>query len=222
MSEWASIFSLSILLITALGIALYPLRPYKKLKTMLVPVLSVAAVFAYYHWGSWFELQDYKQQIIKQQQAQALLSKIRSPQELIAKLKAKLDENPSGARGWYLLGRLYASQGQWKDARESFAQAFALEPNDEQITVNYAQSLWQENQRHFNEPIRGLVNRLLQINPNQPDALAMLAMNAFMSHDYPLAIRYWRQLLTVVPPDSDDAKAIKQAIAKAEQAAQAT
>ena len=58
---------------------------------------------------------------------------------------------------------------------------------------------------------------VLKSNPKQPDALAMLAMDAFLSKAYSQAIAYWERLLVLVPKDSEDALAIRKAIAKAQQ-----
>ena len=56
---------------------------------------------------------------------------------------------------------------------------------------------------------------MLQRNPNQPDAIAMLATDAFEQDDFQQAIDYWQHLLDLIPPQSDEAKAIRRAINKA-------
>lgn len=45
----------------------------------------------------------------------------------------------------------------------------------------------------------------------------MLAMDAFVSHAYEDAIRYWQRLLKLAPEQSEEAQAIRKAIAKAEE-----
>jgi cytochrome c-type biogenesis protein CcmH len=70
---------------------------------------------------------------------------------------------------------------------------------DIKIAVNFAQSLFQNNQQQFTPLSLKIYNSVLQSNQNQPDALAMLAMNAFMSHDYKSAIAYWERLLKLAP-----------------------
>ena len=57
---------------------------------------------------------------------------------------------------------------------------------------------------------------MLLKNPKQPDALAMLAMDAYQEKHYQIAINYWQQLLIITPPNSDAAKALRKAIAKAQ------
>ncbi len=197
-------------------IALYPLRKQKALVITLAPMLIIMVTFAYWRWGAWSDWQAYLDQESRKEQVQAMLKAVNGPQALIDKLKARLSNSPESARGWFLLGRLYASQDDWQQARDAFAKANALQP-EEQTAVNYAQSLWELNRRQFDETIRGLFKAVLQKNANQPDALAMLAMDSFISHDYQQAIDYWQRLLKLAPPGSEDADAIRKAIAKAQQ-----
>lgn len=216
MSELWLIAVFVALLIIALAVAVYPLRKKPRVLIVLVPFAIIVIVFAYGRWGAWPAWREYEQQAVKQQQVQAMLESMNGPQELIEKLQAQLTKQPESARGWYLLGRLYVGQNDWQHAQDAFAKAHQLKADDEQITVNYAQSIWQLNHQRFDETSRGLFKSVLQKNNNQPDALAMLAMDAYMNQDYHQAIEYWQRLLSLAPQDSDDAKAIRKAIAKAQ------
>jgi len=188
------------------------------LKTILVTVcICMVCGVGYWHWGAWDKWNKYQRQLEKQQYLQTLLKSNDNPAIWIEKLTLKLKANQNSAKGWYLLGRLYASQERWDKARVAFAKAKQLKPENIPITVNYAQSLWQLNHQAFNDEIRGLLHAVLKQKPNQPDALAMLAMDAFLRHSYKSAIDYWQQLLKVVSPQSKDALAIHKAIAKAQQ-----
>ncbi len=215
MSEWWLLFCLLILMLLAVGIAIYPLRKNRGVM-ILAPVLVAVAGLAYWHWGAWSGWVEYLQTGKKQQRIQAMMQSIKNPGELIAKLRLTLENEPDSARGWYLLGRLYVSQNQWQQADEAFARAHRLQPENEQITVNYAQNLWQLNHQKFDETSRALLKGVLDKNPEQPDALAMLAMDAYSRHDYQQAIDYWQHLLKFVPPQSEEAQAIRKAIAKAQ------
>ena len=217
MNEWWLFSGLLFLLAMALVIALYPLRKTMASMMVLMPIICCFVAFAYWRWGALPDWQHYIQQQATQQQVQALLKSVHNPQELIAKLKARLAIQPDSARGWYLLGRLYANQGKWTRAHDAFVKAHRLKPHDEQTTVNYAQSLWQLNHQSFDEEIRVLLQSILLKNGNQPDALAMLAMDAFVGHAYQQAIDYWQRLLEISPPQSEDAQAIRKAIVKAQQ-----
>ncbi|MDP1603944.1 MAG: hypothetical protein Q8M03_11840 [Legionella sp.] len=218
MNEWWLIACFLVLISLALLIAAYPLRKnIRKGFVLFLALFVMAIVLGYRQWGAWPLWSQYTAEQAKQAEARALLATVKSPEELVEKLKAKLDDSPQSARGWYLLGRLYASQNQWLLARDAFLKSQQLNVNDEQATINYAESLWQLNQQQFNPEIRRVFKELLQKNPNQPDALAMLAMDAYTRHEYPLAVIYWQKLLKIAPPQSDEAKAIRKAIAKAQE-----
>lgn len=209
----AGFISLSLV---GLSIVLYPLRKSGRYVLVLIPLLSCLIGVGYWHWGAWPAWTTYLKEAEKQRRAEVMLKSIRDPAELITQLKNRLNQQPDSARGWYLLGRLYVSQTLWQNASEAFAKAHTLEPDNIQITVNYAQSLWQENQQIINPTIRTLLNAVLDKNADDPDALAMFAMDAYKRHDYQTAIDYWQHLLTLAPPQSEDAQAIRKAIAKAQ------
>ncbi|WP_419420652.1 tetratricopeptide repeat protein [Legionella sp. D16C41] len=222
MISWGLISCLITLACFAVLIIIYPLgKTLKKGFTLFVISLLLVMALAYYQWGSFLSWQQYKQNELAEQRAKALLEKIKSPEELITKLKTHLDDTPSSARGWYLLGRLYVSQGAWEPARDAFAKAHQLNLNDEGITINYAYSLWRLNGQQFNNDIRSLFDQLLKQNPSQPDALAMLAVDAYDNKYYAKAVDYWQRLLKLAPPDSEEARALRKAIAKALAAQQA-
>jgi cytochrome c-type biogenesis protein CcmH len=195
----------------------YPLRRRFIASLLLVPVIFLLAFSGYFYWGSFTAWQEYVQHLKTEEQAKKIMESIKSPQELINKLRAKLNDKPESAKGWYLLGRLYSSQQEYQNAVNAFAKAYQFNPNDEQYAVNYAHSVWILNHQQFTEQVRKIFNRLLKNNPNQADALAMLAMDAFVSHAYEDAISYWQRLLKLSPASSEEALAIRKAIAKAEE-----
>lgn len=209
------LFSLGLLLLLALGGVYYPLRRSSGLALSLLFVLAILVSFAYWYWGGWVAWQDFQQEAARKEQAKKVLQTIKGPEELIAKLKAKVQAEPNQVRGWYLLGRLYMSQGMWSQAQEAFLQAKALQPHDEQILVNYALSRWEVNHQ-LDKESRAILKQVLAANKQQPDALSLLAMDAFKVHDYEQAINYWQQLLAILPPQSDEARAVHRAIVAAQ------
>ncbi|MFJ1268121.1 tetratricopeptide repeat protein [Legionella lytica] len=217
MNEWWLIALLATLTLLASLVIIYPLRRHWLARLLLVPIIFILAFSGYFNWGGFAKWQDYLQFQEKQQKADAMLKSIKSPQELITKLRAKLDDTPKSAKGWYLLGRLYTGQEEKQNAVDAFAKAYQFDPKDEQYAVNYAHSLWVLNNRQFTEQVTSIFVNLLKNNPNQPDALAMMAMNAYVSHAYEDAIAYWQRLLQLAPQQSEEAQAIRKAIAKAEE-----
>lgn len=216
MSEWGLVALLVLFTLIASLLILYPLRRQALICGLLIPVIFGMVFGGYYSWGGFPQWQNHIHQKQSEQRAQQMLQSIKNPQELVEKLRSRLDDSPESAKGWYLLGRVYSSQNDHQNARKAFATAHHLKPNNEQFAVNYAHSLWMVNKQQFNPEILDLFKSLLVNNPNQPDALAMLAMNAFVSKAYKEAIDYWQRLLKITPEQSDAAFAIRKAIAKAQ------
>ena len=204
------------LLVLATTIAIYPFnRQHYRSQSAIVIVLIAGSTLGYWQWGSQTKWVDYLHQQQTNRRAQALMKSLKSPQELVDKLKAHLQQKPDSARGWYLLGRLYTTQNQSTSAFKAFFKAHELEPENEQITINYAQSIWQTHHQAFTPDVRQLFQFILKKNPTQPDALSMLAMDAYQQHEYQKAIDYWSSLLILLPLDSSESKAIRKAISKA-------
>jgi cytochrome c-type biogenesis protein CcmH len=212
----SSALYLIILALFGLWLAFYPLRMHGLKISLLLPLGLILLGLAYWHWGAWAAWQRYLQEKIRYQQVQTVIRSLHGPEELIQKLKDRLHAEPESAKGWYLLGRLYSTQSQWQEASDAFAKAHRLKPHDEKITVNYAESLWQLHTVRYDQKARALLKHLLRVNPNQADALTMLATDAYQHEAYQQAIDYWQHLLMVVPPQSEDAKTIQRAIVKAQ------
>ncbi|KTC80000.1 tetratricopeptide repeat protein [Legionella cherrii] len=217
MNEWWLLGALAALTGLACIFMVYPFKRRFIASLLLFPTVFLVAFAGYFYWGGFGGWQQYVHHLKSQEQAKKILESVKSPQELIDKLKAKLDDSPKSAKGWYLLGRLYSSQNDKQNAVNAFAKAYQFNPDDEQFAVNYAHSLWVLNNQQFTEQITEIFRRLLKNNPNQADALAMLAMDAFVSHAYEDAISYWQRLLKLAPEQSEEAQAIRKAIAKAEE-----
>lgn len=217
MSNWWLIGLFLVMTLVASTVLAYPLRRHKLICLLTIPFIFILTSTGYFMWGGFPQWQEYLQQQDKKILAQKMLESIKSPDELIDKLRAKLDDSPKSAKGWYLLGRIYMSQNAHLQAVSAFAKAHELEPANEQFTVNYAYSLWQANKRSFTPDVVSLFTAVERANPQQPDALSMLAMNAFTSRAYKEAIVYWQRLLPLAPAQSDESLAIRKAIAKAEE-----
>ena len=215
MIEWIFWGVFWVLALGAIALALYPLRRSKGLLCAVLPVMIAGVMLAYGYWGHFSAWQKHEQRLAKQREVQGILTSVGGTDALIAEIKTRLDQTPASAHGWYLIGKLYVTQHDSLHAKEAFALAHELTPDDEQITLHYAQSIWDFNQQAFNQSARALLHAVLSKNPKQPDALAMLAMDAFTRHHYKTAIRYWEQLLSLLPPQSEEAGSIRQAIVKA-------
>lgn len=215
MHEWIFWGTFTALGLLAVGVALYPLRQSKPVVLILVPVCTLSVVLAYSSWGSWSSWRAFHVATAKQKNAEELVRSLGSTKALIERFEAHLKQAPNDAKGWFLLGRVYVAENDWMHANQALSKAHNLEPNDDEYTLHYVQSVWEINQHVFDDISRGLLLSLLQKNAEQPDALAMLAFDAYARHDDAAAVMYWERLLMLAPQGSDEASALRQAIAKA-------
>lgn len=216
MDRW--LFLVTIILFSAV-LGFYFTRPLKLkplFNSIIVLTFIGTSLLIYSQFGGYHSWQNYLRQQERKTLAENLLKSVKSPQEVIEKLRMKLAAQPNSAKGWYLLGRLYATTNQEDAALSAYAKAHELKPESERYTVNYVYASWQSNHQEFNKEIIDLLQQLLVKNPTQPDALALLAMHAFNQKNYMQAINYWQDLLKLAGENSDEARSLRQAIAKAE------
>jgi len=213
LNEWWFLIGFIILLIISWFFITLPLS--KKVKIIAAPIIPLIVFVLYSQWGSWQQWQQHETKLHHFKQLQAEMDRFKSPEEIIEKFKTHLKEKPNSAKGWYLLGRLYAGQGKWLLARDAFMKALSLDKKDENIQLNYLLSLWEINHRHFDKPMRSILNQILKSNPQEPNALLLAGKEAEERNDYQKAIHYWQILLTMVDMDSKEGIFLRKAIAKA-------
>jgi len=134
---------------------------------------------------------------------------------MVARLAARMRENPDDAEGWKLLGRSYAALGRFAEAADAYAKAAVRTPRDAQLLVDFADVLaMARGQRLEGEPEK-LIERALEIDPQNLKGLALAGTVAFERKDYAQAAAYWQRMLPLVPADSEDARVIQQNVAEA-------
>ncbi|HEX6266858.1 MAG TPA: c-type cytochrome biogenesis protein CcmI, partial [Burkholderiales bacterium] len=125
---------------------------------------------------------------------------------MVGRLAARLRENPDDADGWKLLGRSYAALGRFGDAADAYAKAAVRAPRDAQLLVDFADVLaMARGQRLAGEPEK-LIQRALEIDPQNLKGLALAGTVAYERKDYAQAAAYWQRMLPLVPADSEDAR----------------
>jgi len=211
MINWISLGVLLLVSGLAVVMAVRPLRKQRYV-WMVAPLLLGAAGLGYWYWGAWQAQSEFIQRNDRQRAAEALLPTIKSPEVLIKKLQQHLAIDPSSARGWYLLGRLYASQHLWEKSYQALGKAYELKPQDDLIAVNFAQSLFARQNPEDDALARKILTATLVAHPQQADALLMLAIDAQHRHATQEALTYWRRLLILVPDSSPEAESIRKTI----------
>ena len=162
----------------------------------IIPVMAIAVYFVV---GSPRMIQQEAEHAVTAQQVEAM----------VARLAAKLRENPDDAEGWKLLGRSYTAMQRFPEAVDAYAQAATRSPRDAQLLADFADALAMARGQSLQGEPEKLVQRALEIDPKNLKALALLGTAAFERKDFQRAAEVWKRMLDVVPPGSEDARAIQ-------------
>lgn len=141
-----------------------------------------------------------------------------TPQQILAmvdQLAVRLEKNPKDAEGWVMLARSYTALGRYGDGSVAYAKAAELVPNDAQLLADYADvQAMAAGRSLLGKPVE-LINRALQVDPNNRKALALAGSAAFELRNYPAAVEYWERLLKLVPQESPAYQSVAGSIAEA-------
>lgn len=134
---------------------------------------------------------------------------------MVEGLAARLRENPDDADGWKMLGRSYAALGRFDAAVDAYAKAALRAPRDAQLLADFADALAMARGQSLQGEPENLVRRALEIDPANLKALALAGTAEFDRGEFAAAAATWERMLAHVPPDSEDARAIRENVAAA-------
>lgn len=179
---------------------------FSKLLLGLLALVFVAGSYGlYFHWGS----------LEKQIQAQAMRfdqSEIARAEEaartgdmsgLIQQLYDKLQGAPDNIEGWMMLARTSMNVENYPMAVEAYTQVVAaIERQDE----NPAPALGLLAQAHYfaaggrmTDEALAAVRQAQRLDPGETNTLGLLAIDAFASGAYAVAVQNWERLLAIAP-----------------------
>jgi cytochrome c-type biogenesis protein CcmH len=135
---------------------------------------------------------------------------------MVSRLAAKLKSNPDDADGWRMLARSYETMRRFEPAVDAYRHLLALTPDNPDVLADYAVTLAMSLDQSLSGEPEKLINRALEIDPKNIQALALSGSAAFERKEYADAIKPWKKILALVPADSDMARSIAANVAKAE------
>lgn len=133
----------------------------------------------------------------------------------VAALAKRLEQNPDDVNGWKMLARSYSSMEKYADASSAYARATALKADDPDLWADYALAKTMANGQKMDEEPMELVNKALQLDPDNPKALQLAGGAAFQAKRYQEAVSLWERVLKKLPADSELAQALRQKIDEA-------
>ncbi|WP_290610974.1 c-type cytochrome biogenesis protein CcmI [Arsukibacterium sp. UBA3155] len=116
-------------------------------------------------------------------------------------LRTKLAVDGDDAVAWMLLGRIWMSQGLMEDAIEAFEKSLALSPNRIPLLLNYSQALIVVGGDENLGRAGRAVARVLLTEPDNLDAMSLMALIAHDKGDTAEAIKAWSLLAEQLEQD---------------------
>jgi cytochrome c-type biogenesis protein CcmH len=138
--------------------------------------------------------------------------------DAVGRLEAQLATTPNDAEGWRLLGRAYAAQAQPAKARDAFARAATLTPDDADALAEAAEaSALADPQRRFDARAVNWLHHALEMQPRHQRARWLLGVAQRQAGQPAEAAATWEPLLAEVDPQT--AVPLREQVDAARQAA---
>ncbi|ELH4234702.1 c-type cytochrome biogenesis protein CcmI [Vibrio fluvialis] len=122
-------------------------------------------------------------------------------EDLTLSLRTRLYYQPEDSTGWLLLGRIAMANRDMQTAIGAMKHAYALEPQDGDIQLGYAQALMLSDDEMDQTQARSILKRLAKRDYVDLRVYSLLAFDAFERADYPSAIQYWGLMQKMIGPN---------------------
>lgn len=134
---------------------------------------------------------------------------------MLASVEEKARANPNDPRPQVLLAKTLAALERWPEAVAAYERASRLAPEDATVWAGYAEAVALLQDRDLRGKPMELVKKALAIDPEEPTALNLAGIHAFMEGDYATALSHWQTLLKRLPPGSEEAEGLMAAMTEA-------
>jgi cytochrome c-type biogenesis protein CcmI len=167
------------------------------------------------------QIQSVQQWQVAQQQTSELGQRmLNGDQELNLKdlqtfalgLRTKLVDTPEDATGWMLLGRVSGALNRVDSAIQAFEKSLKFDPNNVGTLSSYAQALLMTGQEEQVLQAKRVLLFILDLEPDNTNAMGVLAIAASELGDKQLALENWQRLVTFIPQTEPNYLAVNQRI----------
>ena len=139
------------------------------------------------------------------------------PREMVARLEARLKENPDDVQGQMMAGRSYMVLDRMDDAKKAYAKVLELDSRNHEAHYNLGVIMIEE--RKFDDPkifeaALEHFDRVLIDRPNEPGVNWYKGLALWYLKRYRETEEFWATAYKNLDPGSQDADFVKQALAK--------
>ena len=127
-------------------------------------------------------------------------------------LRTKLVDTPEDATGWMLLGRVSGAMNRVDSAIQAFEKSLEYDPNNIGTLSSYAQALLMTGQEQQVLQAKYVLLQILNVEPDNTNAMGVLAIAASELGDQALALENWQRLVAFIPQSDPNYMAVSQRI----------
>ena len=145
-------------------------------------------------------------------QAQAQAKQNMDMETMIARLAAKMEEQPDNVEGWQLLARSYRNLERYLDAAAAYNRALRLTNRDPDILAPYGEILTLMGEGMVSEVAQAVFEEVISRGGNDPRALFYLGVARAQEGDVQAAMDHWVKLANTSPADAPWLPELRQRI----------
>lgn len=125
--------------------------------------------------------------------------------DMVARLAARLEDEPDDAEGWLQLARSYEVLERAQDSEAAYARAAALRPNDVNVLALYARSMLRQasTDRPLAPRLVDVYRRIVKLDGQNPEALYFAGLGEAQAGNTETAVSHWERLLSMLDPGSE-------------------
>tara|TARA_R110002153_G_scaffold33461_2_gene100965 strand:- start:28507 stop:29769 length:1263 start_codon:yes stop_codon:yes gene_type:complete len=190
-----------------------------RLAIVIGALVSLSIGIAVYYYAN--QIQSIEQWQIAQQQTSELGQRmikgdeslnLEDLQTFALGLRTKLVDTPEDATGWMLLGRVSGAINRIDSAIEAFEKSLKYDPNNVGTLSSYAQALLMTGQEQQVLQAKNVLLYILKLEPDNTNAMGVLAIAATELGDKALALENWQRLMVFIPETDPNYMAVNQRI----------
>ena len=174
----------------------------------LIVLTSAIAIYGFLQWQTMNRLVN----------AQAeMAAQMPDPRDMVARLEARLKENPDDVQGQMMAGRSYMALNRVEEAKAAYETVLKLDPRNHEAHYNLGVIMIDE--RKFDDPkifqtaLKHFDAVLVDL-PNQPGVNWYKGLALWYLKRYRETEEFWATAHKNLQPGSQDAEFVKQALAK--------
>lgn len=174
---------------------------------LLLILLPLSSAGLYYKLGK-PDLLDPKAKLAEMKQANQNLENM-SVSQILDLVKKRLKDNPEDGDGWYILGRTFMNVEKYPEAVTAYQRSYDLVGEDANIMLSLADAIAMTNDGLMQGEPEKLVQKAIEIEPNNQIGLWLGGLAAEQRNDIPQAYGLWNRLLPLLKADPESYNEIK-------------